>query len=185
MLPIESCGSKLLQENTWWASAGWGKGRPSSAYDMERCLMLTSWLIPLIWCLSGAVLCLPCRRKCRNLFVTFPYAERAQRRNGSFLWGVSSPLPLICFMGVSFLWMKKQPKARTTSWKSWMQFRNSKRVCILAIFLWIMQCCAPSGHIQTTLSPDIFLDGTAAVRKAPSVDWKIWNACFWALWVCN
>lgn len=109
MLPIEIRGNKLLQDNnTWWVSASWGKGRPSSACDVERCLMLTSWLVPLIRCLSGAVLCLPRRGKCGNLFVTFPYAERAQRRRGSFLWAVSSLFPLICFMGVPFLSERKE-----------------------------------------------------------------------------
>lgn len=102
MLSIETHGSKLLQDNTWWASASWGKGSLSSTCDMERCLMLTSWLIPLIWCLSGTVLCLPCRGKCRNLFVTFLYAERAQRRKGSLLWVVRNPVPLILFMGFPF-----------------------------------------------------------------------------------
>lgn len=82
----------------------------SSACDTEQCLMLTSWLIPLIWCLSGAVLCLPCRGKWGNLFVTFSYADGAQRRKGSFLWMVSSYFPLICFMGAPFLyeWKKCQ-----------------------------------------------------------------------------
>lgn len=84
MLAIETHGNELLQDNTRGVSAGWGKGRPSGACDVEWRLMRTSWLVPLIWCLSGAELCLPCRGKCRNLFVTFPYAERAQRRKGSF-----------------------------------------------------------------------------------------------------
>lgn len=185
MLPIEIRGNKLLQDNnTWWVSASWGKGRPSSACDVERCLMLTSWLVPLIWCLSGAVICLPRRGKCGNLFVTFPYAERAQRRRGSFLWAVRSLFPLICFMGVLSSPNEKK-NARTASWKSWMQFGNSTGFCIPAVFLWIIECCSPSDHIQATLSSDIFLEDTAAVRKAPWVDWKIWNPCSWAWCVCN
>lgn len=87
-----------------------GQRWQSSACDTERCLMLTSWLVPLIWCLSGTVLCLPCCGKWGNLFVTFSYADRAQRREGSFLWVVNSHFPLICFVGVPFLyeWNKCQ-----------------------------------------------------------------------------
>lgn len=103
MLPAESHGAKLLWDGSWWVCAGRGRARGS------WCRAVPHDDLPArpFDTVSGAVLCLPCRRKCRNSFVTFPYAKTTQGRKGFFSPSGKLPFPFDLLYASPFpLWKK-------------------------------------------------------------------------------
>lgn len=103
MLPVESHGVKLLWDGTWWVCAGRGRARCS------WCRAAPHADVPArpFDTVSGSVLCLPCRRKCRNSFVTFPYAETTQGRKGFFSPSGKLPFPFDLLYASPFPFWKK------------------------------------------------------------------------------